>query len=160
VSRDCGSARLPAVALHDHQSLHALDLNRIEAVMQEALPLVLTARGPEDSVFAGLEEIEVSFLDDAGIARVHGEFLGDPTPTDVISFDHGEILVSAETAAREAAARGEPISREVALYLIHGLLHLHGHTDTTEPDRATMHAAQERILAAVWPAGDLAKLPP
>ena len=80
-------------------------------------------------------------------------FSAIPTPTDVITFHHGEILISAETAAREATMRGTPVSREVTLYLVHGLLHLHGHADQSEAARALMHQTQERILDAAWPAG-------
>ena len=138
------------IAWHDHSSLRP-DISRLQSVMERALPQVWAAPGPNPSALTGLEEVEVSLIDDAEIARVHADFLDDPTPTDVITFHHGEILVSLETAAREAAARGEPVLREAALYVIHGMLHLHGHDDADPPARARMHAAQDRILNAVWP---------
>ena len=162
MSRAGEAAGVPALALHDHQASEVLDLQQITSVMQKALPLILSAPGPETSVLRGLDEIEVSFLDDTGMARVHGEFLGDSTPTDVITFHHGEVLISAETAAREATMRGTPVSREVTLYLIHGLLHLHGYADQSEAGRALMHETQERILDTAWPSGDArgSPLPP
>ena len=126
---------------------------RLNDLAAAAWPLVWASPGEAESVFPALEEVEISVVEDAAIAQVHGQFMDDPTPTDVITFHHGEILVSADTAAREAAARAQPFLRELALYVIHGLLHLHGHTDAEDPPRALMHAAQERILSAVWPAG-------
>lgn len=138
------------LAWHDHSTLRP-DLGRLQSVVERALPHVQAAPGPAPSHLADLEEVEVSLLDDAEIARVHADFLDDPTPTDVITFHHGEILMSLETAAREAVARGEPVLREAALYVIHGLLHLHGHDDADPPARARMHAAQDRILDTVWP---------
>ncbi len=90
-------------------------------------------------------------MTDDEIARVHGEYLDDPTPTDVITFHHGEILISADTAVRVAGELGQPADREALLYLIHGLLHLNGHDDHEEESRDLMHARQEAILAVVWP---------
>jgi len=138
---------------HDHAQPRS-DLARLEAVVAKALPLVWNQPGAAPSVLPDLEEVEISLLDDRTIAAVHGDFLDDPSPTDVITFHHGEILVSTETAAREAAARGDLALRETALYVIHGLLHLHGHTDADPAARAVMHAAQDRILQAVWPSED------
>jgi probable rRNA maturation factor len=100
-------------------------------------------------VLADCGEIEVSLVSDEAIARVHGEFMDDPTPTDVITFHHGEILVSVETARREGPGHGNTAEEETLLYIIHGLLHLNGYTDLREPDRSVMHRLQERILASV-----------
>ena len=86
------------------------------------------------------------------LARAHADFLGDPTPTDVITFQHGEILISTETAIRQAAEHSHPPLRECALYLIHGLLHLHGHEDHEPAEAEAMKETQERILDRVWPA--------
>ena len=86
---------------------------------------------------------------DAVIAGVHGEFMDDPTPTDVITFHHGEILVSLDTARREGPTHGNSAAEETLLYIIHGLLHLNGHTDLREPDRTAMHREQETILDRV-----------
>lgn len=143
---DSASA-LPSLTLYDHQTVHAIDVSALEELARRALPLVQQEPGASPSVLGELEEIEVSLVDDSTIAQVHGDFLNDPTPTDVITFHHGEVLVSTETAAREAAVRGLPLGRELLLYIIHGLLHLHGHTDADPEPRAIMHATQERLLA-------------
>lgn len=149
-----GAAQRPQLSWHDHVEPPS-DLGRLVAVVAHALPLVWSHPGAASSMLPELEEVEISLVDDRTMAAVHGDFLDDPTPTDVITFHHGEILVSVETAAREAAERGEPALRETALYVIHGLLHLHGHTDAEPAARDVMHAVQDRILETVWPADAL-----
>jgi probable rRNA maturation factor len=152
----------PRLSLHDHSERHPASeqtLSQLAETLQRALPLVWQAPGSSVTVLPGLEEVEITLLDDAVLTSVHGDFLDDPTPTDVITFHHGEILVSVETATREAAVRGGPVVREIALYIIHGLLHLHGHTDAEPAARAAMHAAQDLILETVWPADTAAAAP-
>ena len=94
-----------------------------------------------------LAEVELTFISDATIGKVHAKFMNDPAPTDVITFAHGESLIRADTAAREAQARGEPLERELVRYLVHGLLHLNGHEDKQPERAAEMWAAQEGAVA-------------
>jgi len=68
-------------------------------------------------------------------------------PTDVITFDHGEIVIGAEVAIRQALDCGEGLEREVRRYMVHGLLHLHGYEDDTPDAAALMWAKQEAILS-------------
>jgi probable rRNA maturation factor len=86
-------------------------------------------------------------VDDRTIARLHERFLGVPGPTDVLSFPHGEIVVSAETARREARARGIEPLHELLLYVVHGALHLAGHRDKRTKEQKAMRAAERRVLA-------------
>jgi probable rRNA maturation factor len=141
--------RVPVVALYPHVDCPDLDLARLEQRANLAMPACLAGPGGEDPVLPGCEEIEVSLVSDETIAGVHAEFMDDPTPTDVITFHHGEILVSVDTARREGPGHGNAAEEETLLYIIHGLLHLNGHTDLREPDRTVMHRLQERILGAV-----------
>ncbi|MES2465933.1 MAG: rRNA maturation RNase YbeY [Verrucomicrobiota bacterium] len=140
--------------LYDHQQVLPLNLPQLTALAEAALPLVLAQTGPEVPVLPDLMEVEVSFITDEAIAKVHAEFLEDPTPTDVITFAHGEILISTETALRQAVEHGQTPEREVALYLIHGLLHLNGHEDESDTGFLMMKRLQEGILASVWPEDD------
>ena len=140
-------AGVPQVEIYPHTDCEGIDLGRLAAQVAEAVPFCLDARGGEDPVLPELTEVEVSLVDDATIAEVHGEFMDDPTPTDVITFHHGEILVSAETAAREGPEHGNSAEAETLLYIVHGLLHLNGHEDLADSDRNAMHRAQEEILA-------------
>ena len=102
--------------------------------------------------FAARPELPVSLLltDDAEIARIHADYLGDPTPTDVISFcidDGAELVVSVETAARCARSGRHAIADEVALYVVHGLLHVCGFDDVRARDRKRMRKAERAVLA-------------
>ena len=145
MSRDA----LPRVEIYPHADCEGIDLGLLATQVAEAVPFCVESRGGEDPVLPELTEVEVSLVDDATIADVHGEFMGDPTPTDVITFHHGEILVSVDTARREGPGHGNTPEAETLLYIIHGLLHLNGHTDLREPDRTAMHREQESILDRV-----------
>ena len=86
---------------------------------------------------------------DREIARLHRRHLGDPTPTDVMSFlvdDTVELVVSVERARRVARRLGHAIKAELALYVIHGILHACGHDDTRARARTRMRAAESRVL--------------
>ena len=81
------------------------------------------------------------------IADVHSRFMQIAGPTDVITIEHGEILISAETAKNQARAYSQKLQDELALYIIHGLLHLAGFDDVKPADAAKMRRLQERLLA-------------
>lgn len=123
-----------------------------QATAERALPLCFEAATSPMSELHALQEIEVNFVDDTTIAQVHAEFLNDPTPTDVITFPHGEIFISLDTAQRQAVEHGETYEREVALYIVHALLHLAGWDDHDGTDRVAMHKTQASILDDAWPA--------
>jgi probable rRNA maturation factor len=95
-----------------------------------------------------LPEVEISIVSDRVIADVHLRFMSIQGPTDVITFDHGEIVMSAQTAQQYAAQYGHSLDHELALYIIHGLLHLNGYEDATARDAARMRRLQERLLRA------------
>jgi len=123
-----------------------------------ALPACIAAPALVGEVpLADLLEVEISVVSDESIAAVHAQFMDDPTPTDVITFHHGEILVSWDTARQRATEFEHPPLRELLLYVIHGLLHLNGHDDHDAEDRRRMHAIQDQILSTVWPLPDGAK---
>lgn len=99
-------------------------------------------------------EIGVVLVDDARIAAVNRRHLGHRGPTDILTFDYGdgtgELIISLDTAAREAAARRLPLRREVALYMAHGLLHLAGLNDRTHAQRRAMRRAERALLASAF----------
>jgi len=147
------SQSYPELSLYSHQNAIPLSdglMNRMELAGRNALPSVLAVALDESSVLAELDEVEVSFVDDATIADVHLQFMDIPGATDVITFDHGEIHISVETARQQAEEFGNEFERELVLYIIHGLLHLAGYEDGTEPERLRMDALQQRILEDVW----------
>ena len=150
-----------ALDITDQQSLLAVDHDRLRA----AIARVLNA----EQIFSA--EISLALVDDAQIHRVNREFLGHDYATDVISFvlndeaspldeEHssrlaesaprrleGELIVSTETALREAAAHGWTPADELLLYVVHGLLHLCGYDDLTDEARPVMRAREREVLA-------------
>lgn len=144
---------IPRLSLYDNQEgAREVPLERWQAVAERALPLCLAAAKPEGNDLQNLEEVEVSFVSDEDISRVHAEFLDDPSPTDVITFPHGEIIISLDTAAQQAVEHGETYEREAALYLVHGLLHLAGWDDHDPAEQKEMHRLQAKILDEAWEA--------
>ena len=134
--------------LYNHQRRQPSRLRLWRQIAHRALPHCVAAAKSGEAALLSLKEIEISFVSDNAIARVHGEFLDDPAPTDVITFPHGEIIISLDTAQHQAVEHGETYEREVALYIIHGLLHLAGWDDHEESERNAMHAQQMKILTA------------
>jgi len=112
--------------------------------------------------------LSLVFLTDPALAKIHGDFMGDPTVTDVITFEGdasaglaGEICVSADTAAkyvglplvgrpgsarRQAPALQGKFSTELTLYLVHGWLHLAGYDDLLPIKKRRMRAAEARAM--------------
>lgn len=136
----------PRLHLHNHHPKRRLPLRWLKHVAQAAIPRCQKAARSAGAPLLHLDEVEVSLVSDDDIARVHGEFLHDPTPTDVITFHHGEILVSTDTAARQGPAHGQDIRHETALYIVHGLMHLGGWDDHEPGEAAQMAGLQEQIL--------------
>jgi probable rRNA maturation factor len=106
--------------------------------------------------------LSVALVGDEEMRRLHRDFAGIDEATDVLSFPLagaggvddgvlGEVVVSTETALREARRRGLAPDREIALYAIHGTLHLVGHDDT-DPARRRLMRRREREYLAVWSA--------
>jgi len=137
----------PLVWLNRQRTVAArqLSLGRARLLVDRAWPDIL-ASARRGSLLSELPAVTMVIVSDRRIAEIHAQFMGDPAPTDVITFQHGEIVISAETARREARLRGLPLPREIALYAIHGLLHLAGWSDLRSGDAAQMRAAQGKIL--------------
>ena len=107
-------------------------------------------------------ELSLAFITDKAIARIHADFLSDPTPTDVITFEGnaalgsgGEICVSADTAAAYAAQHRHDFSEELTLYVVHGWLHLAGYDDLKPAKKRRMRAAEKRAMALLTAAKTL-----
>jgi probable rRNA maturation factor len=99
--------------------------------------------------------VSLAFVDDATIHRLNEQFLGHDEPTDVITFPlsgvgaktlEGEVVVGAEVARTRAADLRHDEQHELALYVIHGILHLCGHDDTTAPAVRRMRARERHYL--------------
>lgn len=125
---------------------------RIERAVRAAFRLVGRRRVPP---------LSIAVVGDRHIARLHREHLDVAGATDVLSFPlHdldealardlllGEVVVSADTAARVAAERGHPPTFELTLYAVHGVLHLLGYDDHRPADQRRMREAEARCLRA------------
>lgn len=138
----------PLFVLRTRVRRPAYEPDTLEKLLILARPFVVGA-ARRGSPLRRLSTVEITIISDRAIAQVHARFFGDPTPTDVISFDYGEILVGAGVVARQAREYGEPLAREALRCMVHGLLHLGGWRDDTARRRAGMARRQEAILAAV-----------
>lgn len=144
-----------------------------EARLREAVESTLRRYG------APAARVSVAVVDDAHIARLNKRHLNHEGATDVLAFDlrdderaadsnplppkadprgvksatslrvDGEIIVSADTAARVARERGLRFEAELALYAVHGTLHLLGCDDRNEQAAARMHQLEDEILSAM-----------
>ena len=127
------------------QNLINFDLEYVKSKVDLACQLCVR-ESKESAPLKELETVEISIIDDKQIAKVHGEFMDDPSPTDVITFDYGEILVSAETALSNSEELQVSLENEVLLYIIHGMLHLGGYLDDSSAGFNEMKSLQEMIL--------------
>ena len=105
--------------------------------------------------------VNLVVVDDVEIAELSGQFRGYAHATDVLSFvigdrnletghyEFGEIVVSVDTARREAERRDLPVETELMLYAVHGMLHLLGREDETDDGRAQMNAEQTAVLQSL-----------
>jgi len=140
---------MPDLHLTNRQRGIAFAVPKIRSAWRAALPLCLELSGDRARPLPELGEVDAYVLNDRRIARMHADFLGDPAPTDVITFEHGEIFLGAETIARHAREHGHSVDAELLLCLIHGLLHLNGFDDLDARRRQKMHRRQFQILEAV-----------
>src|SRR5690348_523804 len=117
--------------------------------MREVARAVLDGEGVADY------EISLAFVDNPTIHRLNQRYLDHDESTDVLSFPlsepgarklSGELVIGAEVAQAQAAARGHDVQAELALYVIHGLLHLCGLDDATPEAAAAMRARERHYL--------------
>ena len=98
-------------------------------------------------------ELSIVFLTDPALAKIHADFMDDPTATDVITFEGdplaglaGEVCVSADTAAAYARKHRRDFAAELTLYVVHGWLHLAGYDDLQPAKKRRMRAAEARAM--------------
>src|SRR5262245_51099693 len=115
--------------------------------MRQLVRTVLEGEG------VGEAEISLAFVDNPTIHQLNKRYLNHDEPTDVLSFPlsegkklQGELVIGAEVASEQAAGRGHAVGAELALYVIHGLLHLCGHDDHTPEQAARMRASERQYL--------------
>lgn len=114
--------------------------------------------------FQNPAEVSVSFVDNAEIRKLNRAYRNKDKSTDVLSFPLGEngvydlnnetgayllgdVVISMETAVKQAHIYGHSLEREVGFLTVHSMLHLLGYDHETSPlDAAKMHEKEEIIL--------------
>ena len=150
-----------------------VDTRRLKTVTRRLLREV---NEPESS-------LSISLVDDAVIRELNREHRGKDKPTDVLSFPLdpsdfgdprakpvgspntperllGDVVISIDTARRQAADYDAPLQNEIYRLLIHGILHVLGHDHEEQAERAAMEGEERRLAAAIgmpWPYDDDAR---
>lgn len=140
--------KVSAITVSNRQRKLPVKLAALQDFAGRALQECLKLRSPKPAGLATLTELNVVLISDRRMAELHRRFLQEPGPTDVITFQHGEIFISTETARRQARRFGTTADHEMRLYIAHGLLHLHGFDDKDPRSSAEMQRAQEKLVAS------------
>jgi len=140
-------APIPKITVRNLQRKMPVDVVDLEMFARKAAELCLRLPRRKKTDLAQLREISVLIVSDRKIASLHRQFMNESGPTDVITFQHGEIFVGVESARRNARRFGNAFERELRLYVVHGLLHLHGFDDRNAASGRRMRVVQRKILA-------------
>ena len=136
----------PRISVRNLQRKIRVNVGELETFAAAAVQRCLRLRKQKRTDLRNLREVFIWLISDRRMTLLHRQFLGKTEPTDVLTFQHGEIFISVETARRHARAFGNSLMRELKLYVVHGLLHLHGFEDRTPAEARKMKTAQEKIL--------------
>jgi len=136
----------PSIEVRNLQRTVGISTRRLQRFADIAGTLAWKQKRPGAEI-ASVASISVLVVSDRRMAALHKEFCGLAGPTDVLTFQHGEIVISAETAARQARIFHSSLATEIQLYLLHGLLHLAGFDDVTTQQRKRMQRLQDKLLA-------------
>lgn len=128
--------------------------------------LVATARRLLSALDEKGSSLSLSLVGDHAIRSLNQQYRGKDEATDVLSFPLddrqegpqerllGDVVISIDTARRQAAAYDAPLQRELYRLLIHGLLHLKGHDHVRADERRIMEREERRLAEAIalpWP---------
>lgn len=122
-------------------------------VDRKLLAKVVKFTAAQQGVTAG--QVELAVFDDEDITRLHKEYLGKPKVTDVICFDlaqtepsqlHANLALGGQVARAQARLNKTSINKELALYAVHGLLHVLGYNDAKCADARRMHKREDELL--------------
>lgn len=145
--------------------MHVHYRNEVRSSGVDARALKATMRRLLDAVGEPDSTISVTIVNDDAIREINREHRGKDKPTDVLSFPLepepfsqerllGDIVISIDTARRQAADYDAPVQREVYRLLIHGLLHVLGHDHMEPEEQEEMEREERRLADAIgmpWP---------
>lgn len=106
--------------------------------------------------------VNLQLVDDSQITELNTQYTGNAYATDVLTFPYpqsdghqpqedptiADVVISQQTAERQAAAAGTNLPDEIGLLTLHGLLHAAGYDHSTQQDRDRLEAIQQRVMAA------------
>src|SRR4029450_1420770 len=136
----------PDVSVRNSQRKISVNVAKLHNFAAKALRCCLQLHKQKDTDLRRLSEVFVWLISDPRMAHLHRKFMHRTGPTDVLTFQHGEIFIGIETAKRHARAFGNSLTNELCLYIAHGLLHLHAFEDRTQVAARKMKATQKKIL--------------
>jgi probable rRNA maturation factor len=136
----------PDIFVRNRQRRIRVNVAELKDFAAKAVRKSLQLRNEKNTDLRRLATVFVWLISDRRMASLHRKFMHQTGPTDVLTFQHGEIFISVETAKRHAHAFGTTLSSELRLYIVHGLLHLHGFDDRTQAGARRMERMQEKIL--------------
>lgn len=137
---------MPKISIHTPQEIVTVDRGR----MREIVRTTLDAEGVANY------EISLAFVDNPTIHTLNKRYLDHDEPTDVLSFPlsdpgaktlQGELVLGVEVAKAQAEERSHSVDAELALYVIHGLLHLCGYDDKSPAKEREMRTRERAHLA-------------
>ena len=137
----------PLIRVRNMQRKLRVNARELTRFAERALAVVLAQRERERGVLRSLAQVDVLLVSDNRIAELHERFMNVAGPTDVITFQHGEVFVSIETAQRNARRFKTSAEAEIRLYIVHGLLHLAGYDDKTSAAARLMTKTQAHVVA-------------
>ncbi len=107
----------------------------------------------EQYIPANIKEISVNLINDKKIIEVNKKFLNKKSHTDIISFKTDQtidILISIDTAKKQAKEFNNSFEKEIFYLIIHGILHFSGYNDYSINSRNKMLKKQDIILKKIW----------
>jgi probable rRNA maturation factor len=94
-----------------------------------------------------LPELTIRVVGAAESRKLNRTWRGKNKPTNVLSFEGGDLAICAPVVAREAREQGKPPAAHWAHMVVHGVLHLLGYDHENDRDAARMEARETKILA-------------
>lgn len=127
------------VTVANRQRAHRVNVARLKEIVTRA--------------GSGFRSLSIVLVSDTAMAQFNARYHATPGTTDILTFDYGdgegELIISVPRAVAQARQFGSTPSRELALYVVHGILHLRGLNDQTPGQRRKMRAAERRQLTGL-----------
>lgn len=134
-----------------------------ETALLRLAEYVLSVEGAAENT-----ELSIAFVDEATMLDLNAGYRGKDYPTDVLSFEAGadmpaaagaprllgDVVICPAVAERQAQEFGQTLEEELALLLVHGILHLLGYDHELDDDADRMEARERLILESFWAGRD------